>query len=462
MNVCRFVPPARVTATLGAIVGLVAGSAAVAGAERSGESPGSQHPEIEATHLPPLLTLEGEDVSLSYDAFCVSEETDTGAAGCELEGTAFVRAERRGPFEAIALTPVASDAGRRLVAHVPAALAGNAGEELEYYAELRLRGGASVLLPSAGASAPDRSLRLRDPVLVNLGRHVFGRVRQPAETVASTSWGAGPSDAGLEQGRNLGPIGASAFDVDRAGSVYLLDEAHHRILRWGREASSPKRIPVSVSGSLADMAVAADGSIYVLETVAGTRGHPIVRRFDADGRELERIETAEPAASRIGLGRSGPIVLQQPSHHWMPITSGGTIAGPVTQRLNGQVARSLPGDREVLVLRTGNEVRLVLTARGDRKSWRLRSETPLGEVQLAEPLGSGLVVVTRVYTDTDAEFDVIVLGAKGLVRRFSVSAPEWAEAAPLGRFRLVGSSLYRLGSTERGPRVDRFELEVRG
>lgn len=461
MNGRRFVPPARLAATLGAIVGLAAGSAAVAAGELSDDAPSSLQPKIEATHLPPLLTLEGEDVTLSYEAFCLSDGDDLGSAGCEIDGTAFVRAGRLGSFEPIPLETVSSPEGRRLVAHVPEALA-SAADGLDYYAEFRSRDGLSVTLPAGGANAPHRSLRLEAPVLVELGTHVFGRARGADERVASMSWGSGPNDAGLEEGRNLVPIGASAFDVDRAGSIFVLDEARRRILRWDKRGKAPARIPVSVSGSLADMTVAADGSVYVLETVAGSGGSPIVRRFDSGGRELERIETAERTASQIRAGRNGPIVLQQPSHHWMPMTSAGTIAEPAVQRRNGRVARALPGGGEVVVLRTGDEIRLALTgSRGTRRSWRLRSETPLGEVQLAEPLGSRLVVVTRVYTDTEAEFEVLVLGSHGLVGRFSVSAPEWAEASPLGRFRLVGPSLYRLGSTENGPFVDRFDLEVR-
>jgi hypothetical protein len=46
------------------------------------------------------------------------------------------------------------------------------------------------------------------------------------------------------------------------------------------------------------------------------------------------------------------------------------------------------------------------------------------------------------------------------VDRFAVESREWAESAPLARFRLAGSSLYRLGSTPAGLFVDRFDLEV--
>ena len=73
---------------------------------------------------------------------------------------------------------------------------------------------------------------------------------------------------------------------------------------------------------------------------------------------------------------------------------------------------------------------------------------------------SGLVVVVKTYTDERDEFLVLVLGHGGLVERSSVESFQWAESAPLARFRLAGSSLYQLGSTPAGAFIDRFDLEV--
>jgi hypothetical protein len=47
-----------------------------------------------------------------------------------------------------------------------------------------------------------------------------------------------------------------------------------------------------------------------------------------------------------------------------------------------------------------------------------------------------------------------------VVQRFSVQPAEWAESAPLARFRLAGSRLYQLGASQAGAFVDRFDLEV--
>jgi hypothetical protein len=88
------------------------------------------------------------------------------------------------------------------------------------------------------------------------------------------------------------------------------------------------------------------------------------------------------------------------------------------------------------------------------------SATPLGEVQLVAPSGSRVVVVVKTYTDERDEFLVLVLGPAGLAGRFALEPAQWAESAPLARFRLSGSSLYQLGSTLKGAFVDRFDLEV--
>jgi hypothetical protein len=58
----------------------------------------------------------------------------------------------------------------------------------------------------------------------------------------------------------------------------------------------------------------------------------------------------------------------------------------------------------------------------------------------------------------DAEFVVLVLGRAGIVSRFSVPGSDWADSAPLSRFRLAGNSLYQLGSTPAGVFVDRYDL----
>jgi hypothetical protein len=55
---------------------------------------------------------------------------------------------------------------------------------------------------------------------------------------------------------------------------------------------------------------------------------------------------------------------------------------------------------------------------------------------------------------------VLVLDRSGVANSFAVQPLEWAESAPLARFRLADSGLYRLGSTRAGLFIDRFDVEV--
>jgi hypothetical protein len=278
--------------------------------------------------------------------------------------------------------------------------------------------------------------------------------------VVEAAWGEGPSEVGLEQGRNLPQVGASAFDVDRDGTVHVLDEAHRRLLRWRPGSRVPQQVPLAINGTLADLSVADDGTIHVLEST-GAAGRPALRIFEANGAPEAEAEIAERGA-HVRIGPRGPVVLQYPSSQWMPVAIDGRPLSPAAQRGAGRAGRQLTGGGEVVVLRRENEIRVaVLDARAVLRAWRITSETPLAEVQLADPLRNRLVVVVRVYTDDRDEFVVLELGREGLRRSFSLDSADWAETSPLGRFRLVGSSLYQLGSTPAGIFVDRFDLGAR-
>ena len=443
----------------GGAVGIVA--AALTGAAVAQHVPAPPQAVLEATHLPPLLTLPGEPVRLTYEVHCIPAEVEDPEQACDTSGRVFVRQTGGTAFTAIPLAPSASNGLRQLTAAVPAEIAARAGG-FEYYAELRsaaTRG--SVTTPSGGADAPNRSLPLTDAVDVSLGFHSFGSTIH-GERIVSAEWGDGPLDAGLEHGKSTGAVGASAFDVDRSGTVTLLDEAHRRLLRWARGATTPARVPISVDGRLADMILGDDGSVYVLESVAAPGHRPLVRRFDEYGRELDAVEIAERTPSQIRLGPTGPVVLQQPSGQWMPVAIDGSPLAPERQRRAGSNGRPLRGGGEVVVLRRGNEIRVAAVVNGRvRRGWRITSQTPVAEVQLAQPLGRRLVLVVRLYTEASAEFAVLILDQHGLARRLALDPADWAETAPLGRFRMVDGFLYRLGSDPDLAFVDRFDLEVR-
>jgi hypothetical protein len=452
----------RVVALAALVAGALTGATTVVvGSAVAQQSTAPARTYVEATHLPPLLTTGEDDVLLEYDAYCIDPEVDVGEPSCGVTGSVFLRVGTGGRFDEL---PLVRDVGSgRLVARVPGAIA-SARAGFTYYAELEATtGGDSLTLPAGGASAPQRSLPLGEATEIDLGTHRFGETARSDERVATAAWGNGPSEAGLEQGRSSTPIGASAFDVGAQGTIVLLDQVHRRLLRWRNGARAPERIAVDVDGTLADMALAPDETVYILETVGSRPGSvPLVRRFDSSGRALGSTEVAERTPSQIRHGPGGPVVHQQPSQQWMPITAYGSFLPPGEQRRRGSSGRPIGSGTEVIVLRTANETRVALAGpAGVRRAWRITSETALAEVQLADAYGDRLVVVVRVFSDHDDEFLVLVLGRTGLIRRLPVDSADWAETAPLGRFRLVGKSLYQLGSTPESTFVDRFDLEAR-
>jgi hypothetical protein len=461
----RALTAVAVALALGALTGL--GAVAVLAGTALGEANDlpSLDPDrlIDATHVPPLLTAAGETVTLRYDIYCTASDGDPeSGAPCDAGGTVYARAGTAGPFRALPLRLDPEAAEGRYVAAVPREVAG-AADGFAYYAVVRnRRTGVAMTLPVGGAEAPHRALPLGEPVEVDLGRHVFGHGRAPAARVFAALWGTGAEEVGLEGGRQSTPIGPASFDVDHRGVVTLLDQVNRRLLRVPPGSARPSRVPLAVRGALADMAVADDGTVYVLESTGKAPGQPpLLRMFDADGRALGATEMAERTAAQVRIGAHGPVVKQYPSEQWLPVARGRAALDGAAQSNDGTAARPLQDGRDVTISHRGDELRLSLGGPGStRRSWVVRSATQLGEVQLAEPHGSRLVAVVRTYTDDRDEFLVLVLGPRGLEERFAVSSDDWAETAPLSRFRFAGGALYRLGSTPAGTHVDRFALEV--
>ncbi len=112
----------RLGRVAGLIAGIVAGVAAVvlagtAVAHRIAEP--TSAPFMEATHLPPLLTADGEPVELRYDVYCGDGSATDVDAPCDAEGSVFIRAGDSGAFREIGLREERGAAEGRYVAAVP-------------------------------------------------------------------------------------------------------------------------------------------------------------------------------------------------------------------------------------------------------------------------------------------------------------------------------------------------------
>jgi hypothetical protein len=248
--------------------------------------------------------------------------------------------------------------------------------------------------------------------------------------------------------------------VGKDGEVTMLDQVNGRLQHWAR--GRVWATPVDVSGGLADLAVEPDGTVDVAEPPNRLVPAPTLRSFEPGGKLKWTQRLSDRTWAKLAVGPEGPVVLQEPSEQWLPSVANGAVLDRSSQAKHGRAGKPSGQGLEVLVARVGvGELRLAEVARGAiRRGWRIRSSTPLGEVQLAELMGSRLVVVVKTYTEEQAEYAVLVLDHAGVVRRFSVEASQWAEAAPLARFRLSDASLYQLGSTATVAFVDRYDLGV--
>ena len=439
----------------GIVAGVIGGIALTSVSAASGPTPAA--PGVDAVHIPPVLTRAGEPVTLRYAIVCAPR--DDGEP-CDGSGSVFVRAGEGGAFQQLTLKRGEDSSDGRYFVDLPREIA-SSREGFSYYAILRLgANGTTVTVPAGGSAAPQRSVPVRDAAEVALGPHVFGRDRAPDERVVEAAWGSEVGEAGLAGSRGLGFAGPSSFDVAADGSVAVLDQVNRRVEHWSRVGV--KSTSLEVSGGLADFALEPGGVIDVLEPPNRVSPAPILRSFRGDGTLRWAQRLSDRTWAKLAAGPTGPVVQQQPSEQWLPVAEHGAALDRAAQAGRGRPGRPFANGREVVVERVGSgELRLAeLVGDAVVRSWRIISATPLGEVQLAEPHGNRLVVVTKTYTDDRSEYVVFVLDRSGIVDRFAVESLEWAESAPLGRFRLAGSSLYRLGSTRAGLFVDRFDLEV--
>jgi hypothetical protein len=445
-------------ALAGGLAGLVAGAVIATAAPRmheQGEPDVAVDSIIDAAHVPPLLTVPGEPVTLRYAIVCPGPGGDPfGGAPCDASGDVHIRAGSTGPFTRLPLRRTDDSIDGRYALDVPPAIAGSP-DGFSYFAVLRNEAtGAAMTLPAGGAEAPQRSVPLERAITIELGSHRFGATRPADERVVEAPWGRAVGNAGLAAPPGGLRIGPSSFDVTADGVVVLLDGANSRLERWSRGRVSA--VTADLDGGVDDLAVAPDGSAYVLD---GRGRPPLLRHLARDGRLIAAEPVAERTWSQLRLGPDGPIVQQAPSEQWLRAAPG---LGRAAKARSGRSGRPLADGSEIVVLRKGiGELRLARVVAGRvRSAWRIVSDTPLGEVQLAEPTGNRLAVVVKAYTDTADEYVVLILDGRGVARQFSLPSSQWAASAALARFRLVGSSLYRLGSTAEAAFVDRYDMGV--
>ena len=436
---------------LGGLVGATLLTVNVVGTGRAEERSSVSPSFGEILHTPPLLATRGEPLTLTFGVVCGMTKDEPGGA-CAPSGSLYVRGVGESNF---ARLPLGQTPDGDFSASVPASLIQGAG--FDYYAEVDNGQGETATLPEGAASAPQHVWVVDSSVAGDVEAASARSTRSPDAVVARAGWGNGEHELGLDSGREQARIGPSAFDVGPDGSVVVLDQVNHRlaVYRHGRVAT---HVQLDFSGGEGDLAVGAGGNVYVLDD-GGSTSAPIVRALDPSGSLLAGAALAESTADMLRMGPIGPLVHSYPSEMWFPTGSGRAALTPARQVMLARPARSSSGDLAVVVRASPSKARFALVT-GDRvvRSWVVRSSSRLGEVQLAEPYGTGMLVVIRVWNEAHAQFQVLRLSPTGLAASFAVDRAEWAESASLSRFRLHASRLYQLRSTPSGTTVGAFEI----
>jgi hypothetical protein len=406
----------------------------------------------EILHTPPLLVPRGVPLKLVYEAVCGLREDRPGRA-CDVKGSVFLRAAEDTVFSKL---PLGADRGGRLTVTVPPRYLSGIG--FDYYAELEDGHGGSASLPSGAHDAPQHVWMVADETGVDLGATRFASSRPPGAVLARAGWGGGDRELGLISGREQARIGPSAFDIAPGGSVVVLDQVNQRLAVFPR-GRGPRHLPISFTGGEGDLAIGPDGRIYVLDDGGSQSAVPLVRSVDASGRPVAGAPLAEPTADMLRMGPGSPVVHVYPSEMWLPVGPGRPPLSPAQQVERSSAGRPV-AEGESVVVRASPSAARFARVKGDRvvRSWLVTSSQKLGEVQLAEPYGDGLLVVIRVWSEKQAEFRVLRLTSNGLASNFAVQPAEWAETASLSRFRLRGSTLYQLRSGPSGVEIAAYEI----
>ncbi len=296
------------------------------------------------------------------------------------------------------------------------------------------------------------------PIVVRLPAHVFGQTQRADARAVSARWGKGPGRVGFEHAE-YGPTGGSPFDVVQ-GVVCILDQHNGRALVFER-GRAPHALPLRVAGSSgdrlrsveSDLAVGRDGIPYVLEPVA-SGGEPLLPSFPPGGGAQIAAVSMTGSHPIVRTAGATAYVTEGYLGLWTPLMRAGHDA----RRLPTSRGRPFADGSNVFASTSGT-IASVILSRPDRThtTWQISMGADRS-LEDAEPVGRNAAVVLHVVRGNRAEYEVLLLGSRGLLRRFSTPADDYVEKAPYADFRIDGASLYRLGSNRAGVFVDRYDL----
>ncbi len=321
---------------------------------------------------PPLLTTSGERVDLVYDTHCAAPDEDVEPA-CDVRGSVFMRAAGDRMFDERVLVPRSVDGRQQLVTSRFRQLSPADPEDSSTTRSSKHpRSASASSVPAGGAEAPQASRPLENEVDVSLGRHEFGRGRRAGTRRRIRSLGR--RTCGRRARARKEPRPDRCLRV-RRGQRRARCSCSTRCIDGcsdgGRAPSAPARIPVSVTGTLADLATGrrrldlrsrerrarrAEGA---RETLRRRRSRA---RGDRDGRAHV---VADPDVTRWARRSRAAVASVDAGIAWTVCRR----LRPSSSSVDGQ-ARPFRDGVEVIVLRRGNELRVALLVTGGGSAGR--------------------------------------------------------------------------------------------
>jgi len=147
-------------------------------------------------------------------------------------------------------------------------------------------------------------------VIMVLAATALAKMEQyESEVILDLHWGDGPDEigyAGPPEGQEGLRWGPDAFDVDKNGSIYILDSVHHQIKVFDQTGKLLRRFPVELLGD-GSFCLDEKGNIWLNDGNRYT-----IHKYAPDGTALESIEYGPGPDRAVELGitvREGQIYL---------------------------------------------------------------------------------------------------------------------------------------------------------
>lgn len=315
--------------------------------------------------------------------------------------------------------------------------------------------------------------------VIDLGTHQFGRLATPRTVVAHA-----PADAVTFERSGGATFGPWSFDVGRDGSVWLLDEAGDQVLTW--QAGAPNRYRSISLGTTAaeDLAVSADGRLYVIFKPAGPDASTL-RAFTPAGAPLwsssldalDRGQYGQRTFNTVlRFGPDGTLYEVGPYDRddvWTALLTPSGTPVPAAQAWAGRLAAQPVTGSLMLWTQAASEheYRLVLAERSGRvqHAWKLRSTHDLAPV-LGSPatlLDDQLFVPVSLSTQSGDKFQyewvmlrIPVSAGQGLQQIALSPRAAWGDVVSALRVGPDGATYQLRSAPQDGVSIARYTFAV--